>query len=361
MAAKQYRWFQDNHSVTVDIYVPAGTLPTHVRLMLSKRRFALRRTDRSGGFLISRSTYAPIDPRCTDCYTMTDSSAGEPAVVRVVLYKAVQAGWISLFAGDPPGQGLVPSPAPLSHTLVHVAALARSREAAAREAAALAEAALAMSRQSQLHQTWRTGCHEIKKKTPGGVKIHYGRNAPERAADAEAGSSAAASTGVLQFRSRSERLREPWSTVRRVVPEMSAVEAYAAMLQAPPTLGAQGQQAVEEEEEGAPMPSRGEAAAAKAAIEAVRKGAAPEPRPAPAEEPEPTSSDDDDADYERWEGGGAHPDDIEYPLPGSDASCDSCGQVVDKYYHCVQCGVIKGFDLCEQCKRVGIWSDKHER
>ena len=98
--------------------------------------------------------------------------------------------------------------------------------------------------------------------------------------------------------------------------------------------------------------SRTEAEAARAAIEAVRKGQAP-PVSAGGE-----ASSDDEEGYERWEGGGAHPDDIEYPLPGSEASCDACAQVVDKFYHCVQCGAIHGFDLCEECHRRGIYPDK---
>ena len=45
--------------------------------------------------------------------------------------------------------------------------------------------------------------------------------------------------------------------------------------------------------------------------------------------------------------GGAEP---EYPLPGSSASCDACGQVVDRYYHCAECQEHTGlFDLCVRC------------
>ena len=36
-------------------------------------------------------------------------------------------------------------------------------------------------------------------------------------------------------------------------------------------------------------------------------------------------------------------------------------QVVDKYYHCVQCGVLEGFDLCLSCQREGLHTVKHER
>ena len=36
-------------------------------------------------------------------------------------------------------------------------------------------------------------------------------------------------------------------------------------------------------------------------------------------------------------------------------------QVVDKYYHCVQCGVLDGFDLCLSCQREGLHTVRHER
>ena len=40
----------------------------------------------------------------------------------------------------------------------------------------------------------------------------------------------------------------------------------------------------------------------------------------------------------------------EYPLPGSSASCDSCGSVVQRYYHCRDCPEETGlFDLCAAC------------
>ena len=40
----------------------------------------------------------------------------------------------------------------------------------------------------------------------------------------------------------------------------------------------------------------------------------------------------------------------EYPHPGSTASCDACGTVVNRYYHCVQCQEETGlFDLCAEC------------
>ena len=40
----------------------------------------------------------------------------------------------------------------------------------------------------------------------------------------------------------------------------------------------------------------------------------------------------------------------EYPRPGSSASCDGCGAVVTRYYHCVDCREETGlFDLCVRC------------
>ena len=44
-------------------------------------------------------------------------------------------------------------------------------------------------------------------------------------------------------------------------------------------------------------------------------------------------------------------EEIEYPLPGSVASCDACGNVVQRYYHCQDCLEHVGglFDLCTEC------------
>jgi len=40
----------------------------------------------------------------------------------------------------------------------------------------------------------------------------------------------------------------------------------------------------------------------------------------------------------------------EYPNPGSVASCDACGEVVSRYYHCANCVEQTGlFDLCTTC------------
>ena len=41
----------------------------------------------------------------------------------------------------------------------------------------------------------------------------------------------------------------------------------------------------------------------------------------------------------------------EYPLPGSNASCDLCGDVVRRFYHCADCKEDEGglFDLCVPC------------
>ena len=54
-----------------------------------------------------------------------------------------------------------------------------------------------------------------------------------------------------------------------------------------------------------------------------------------------------------FEGGptGGHESDFEYPLPGSTAACDMCGDVVNRYYHCAECREEQGglFDLCIVC------------
>jgi len=44
-------------------------------------------------------------------------------------------------------------------------------------------------------------------------------------------------------------------------------------------------------------------------------------------------------------------EEIEYPNPGSVASCDACSSVVDRYYHCMDCAEHQGglFDLCSEC------------
>ena len=328
--------------MTVDVFLPPEVLPTQLKVLLGRQRVVLKNAD--GNFLLRRRTFAPIDPLCTDRYTMPDMATGEATVVRIVLYKAVQAGWISLFANDMPGQGLMPSPAPLSHAMAHVAALARSRETAAREAAATAANARFTATATRPQQTWRSGCHVIRMKTPGGIKIHYRRNQPAvRAEVPDVGASAQGESVPSPL--RGARVCEPWSPVRRFVPIAQADDdlRHLDMDSVPADVDqkAEGTEGMER------VPTMSEAAAARAAIEAIRQGKTPE-------QPEPTSSDD-----EGWEGG--DPDEIEYPLPGSFASCDSCGQCVDKYYHCVQCGVINGFDLCESCKRAGLWSDKHER
>jgi len=49
-------------------------------------------------------------------------------------------------------------------------------------------------------------------------------------------------------------------------------------------------------------------------------------------------------------GGATDADEVEYPLPGSVASCDACGEVVRRYYHCIDCREETGlFDLCVRC------------
>jgi hypothetical protein len=49
-------------------------------------------------------------------------------------------------------------------------------------------------------------------------------------------------------------------------------------------------------------------------------------------------------------GGDVQQVEVEYPLPGSIASCDACGSVVNRYYHCANCQEATGlFDLCTEC------------
>ena len=49
-------------------------------------------------------------------------------------------------------------------------------------------------------------------------------------------------------------------------------------------------------------------------------------------------------------GGGVCGEEIEYPQPGSVASCDACSSVVNRFYHCADCPEETGlFDLCTEC------------
>ena len=428
---------QDNFSVTIDVFVPAGTLPSQLKLRLAKKRVTLllRPADEYEGKglpILRRQTYAPIEPRCTDCYTMPEASslansivadADGRAVVRIVVYKAVKAGWLSLFVGDAAGQCMVPGPPQMSHAMAHAAALARAKAAMASEAEESARRALHASSHSAPQATWRTGCHIIRKKTPGGVKIHYGRNAPTRAEPMpETNLVRVVATGPSDDNEAPSRRRycerREWGSARRQPPredywkalaEEEAAAAAAAAQRAADiaayeaaVAAAQGRSvqltsrdaleagpaAEEEDGEGnasgerremstSRLPSRRDAAAARAAIEAVRKGEAPT---LSAEQNDSHLSgggdgggygDDyaggggdyssDDDEHGGWEGEGKDPNEIDYPLPGSYASCDACGQCVDRYYHCVQCGVIQGFDLCEECHRRGLYPDKHLR
>ena len=117
--APLYSWFQDNHSVTIDIYVPHGTLPTQLKLKLAKRRLTLLRVsdgeDNGGAATPANAANRaalhglPMPERQERC-----RRRGR-AAVRAVIYKAVKAGWLSLFVGDAPGQGLVPGPPQMSH------------------------------------------------------------------------------------------------------------------------------------------------------------------------------------------------------------------------------------------------------
>lgn len=44
-----------------------------------------------------------------------------------------------------------------------------------------------------------------------------------------------------------------------------------------------------------------------------------------------------------------HDDVPEYPLPGCDATCDGCGEIVQRFYHCTECVDPDLFDLCTTC------------
>ena len=51
----------------------------------------------------------------------------------------------------------------------------------------------------------------------------------------------------------------------------------------------------------------------------------------------------------------AAPAEVPYPLPGSSATCDGCGMVVWRYYHCLDCtegGGSELFDVCTPCAAV---------
>ena len=45
----------------------------------------------------------------------------------------------------------------------------------------------------------------------------------------------------------------------------------------------------------------------------------------------------------------AYADEVEYPLPGCDATCDGCGLIVQRFYHCADCADTDLFDLCTTC------------
>ena len=202
------------------------------------------------------------------------------------------------------------------------------------------------------------------------LQVHYGRNPAVHATtdDDSSSSSSAEAPG------RRARLRSSWREVRRQVPELPLLERYAALLQTPPTTEptllndaetpwwgggeATGGEATGGEATGGEamggerartrairgqhshaesrtraIPTPSEAAAARAAIEDVRRGNAPVPKPTvPTTAPMPSTarmptSDDDDACEPTWEDGKSHVDEIEYPLPGSEALCDACEQV----------------------------------
>ena len=56
------------------------------------------------------------------------------------------------------------------------------------------------------------------------------------------------------------------------------------------------------------------------------------------------------ADNQQQQTGATASSEVEYPLPGSVASCDACGEVVSRFYHCSDCREETGlFDLCTAC------------
>ncbi|KAL3904603.1 MAG: hypothetical protein SGPRY_011223, partial [Prymnesium sp.] len=149
-----YTWLQDNSSVTLELSLPCATRPSQLRLLLSRRRLTLLHAADASVFL-RRRFYAHIEPRCTDCYTMPLVGEEGPAVVRVVLLKALPAGWLYLFRGDAPNQGFVFSPAPMSHSMARLAAQAKARSAAAEDARKTGETAQTLSCSAPSQQSWR--------------------------------------------------------------------------------------------------------------------------------------------------------------------------------------------------------------
>lgn len=344
-----YRWYQETGALTVDIFVAPRTQPSDLKLVLSKQRLTLRKAHASAAAepILCRRLYAKIEPRCTASWTMPMAQqSSEHAVVRVVLYKSILAGWISLFADDPPTEGLVPGPAPMSHPLAHAAAAARGRQVAAQESRDSAARAYYCNSSSQPGQTWRRGCGTRAFKTAGGTKYHYVREAPVRASARDAGEK-------HQARGTGEGIKigacqsQSWRATRRPAP-------FGGRLQAEEMERLAAERAALLEEETEPLTSQGptkrDAAAARAAIQAVRKG---ESLVQAGDAVVGGGSDDD--------GDGDDPDDEPYPMPGSDAMCDGCAAIVNRYYHCVECGILDGFDLCERCHRQGVWPDEHRR
>ena len=319
-----YTWFQDNTSITVNVQVPAATLPTDLKLILSKRRLTLlHAADRS--IFLRRRTYAAIEPRCTDCYTMpvtvSKPEAGY-ATVRVVLYKAVPAGWLCLFAGDSPKQGFINHPAPMSHALIRLAAQAKARAAAADDARRAFEGAFNTSHTGLSKQSWRAlGKMEgplIKK--AGGRVVH------------SKVSGAITSAGALQC-SDSEVLNpggavhQTWRPAKRWTPYVPS-----APLAPPPALPAAG------------VPGGGSAESGGGDERATRAASMTPHSTGDGWESSSDCSDDSSDDSSDDDPDGPAPydanDEAEYPLPGSEASCDQCGKCVHKYWHCVQCGTL---------------------
>ncbi|KAL1527011.1 hypothetical protein AB1Y20_015699 [Prymnesium parvum] len=306
-----YTWFQDNTSLTLNVELPPATLPTDLKLILSTRRITLQHTADNSIFL-RRRTYAAIEPRCTNCYTMPPpATSASPPTLRVVLYKVIPAGWLCLFSGDPPGQGFLRSPAPMAHALARLAAQARARALAAEDARRVAEGSLAHRRERRAQQSWRA-----RGRMAGPlVKKAGGRVVPSRVGGA------VMPAGAQRCEEETRGVvAHGWRPHRRCVASAPAAEG-----------GGGGGTDGEGVETGGGEPRDG------------GEGS--------------SSESSDEAEEEAFDANG----EAEYPLPGSEAACDACAACTHRYWHCVQCGVADGYDLCTSCYAEGTHHEAHTR
>ena len=339
-----YTWYQDNTSVTVDIYVPVGTTPSQLQLLLTKRRVKLLdAADRA--IFLRRRTFAAIEPRCTEGYTMPAAlQDASRAIVRVVLYKAVPAGWLSLFVGDAPEEAFMAQPSPMSHALIRQAAEAKIRDLAAQDAKRAFEAAYHAAHSGLSHQTWRArgklegpqvkraGGRLVRLKVSGAV-FSAGVQAPT------AGVVQAASEPCSEGR-HAGTAQHAWRPAKRWTPLPVTQE-----VRIPP--GAEGAAGANHFDPNSGGSDESESGGDGGGGGNGGGGGG--------------GDDDSDSDSD----GGTEPfdanEEVEYPLPGSEASCDGCGALGRRYYHCVQCGMIDGFDLCLKCYRSSVHNAQHER